>query len=71
MTRGLPSRRRLAVAGFTLIEVMVALAIGLAVVGALIAAYLASFASGRHTDAIVQITEDAALALNVMRQQVA
>jgi type IV pilus assembly protein PilW len=71
MTRGLPSRRRLAVAGFTLIEMMVALAIGLAVVGALIAAYLASFASGRHTDAIVQITEDAALALNVMRQQVA
>ena len=71
MTRRPPSHRRLAVAGFTLIEMMVALAIGLAVVGALIAAYLASFASGRHTDAIVQITEDAALALNVMRQQVA
>ena len=50
---------------------MVALAIGLAVVGALIAAYLASFASGRHSDALVQITEDATLALNVMRQQVA
>ena len=50
---------------------MVALAIGMAVVGALIAAYLASFASGRHSDALVQITEDATLALNVMRQQVA
>ena len=71
MTRRRPMHRRLAAAGFTLIEMMVALAIGLAVVGALIAAYLASFASGRHTDAIVQITEDAALALNVMRQQVA
>jgi len=57
--------------GFTLIETMVALAIGLAVVGALIAAYLASFSSGRHNDAMVQITEDATLALNVMRQQVA
>ena len=71
MTRRLPSRARFAAAGFTLVEMMVALAIGLAVVSALTAAYLASFASGRHTDAIVQITEDAALALNVMRQQVA
>jgi type IV pilus assembly protein PilW len=50
---------------------MVALAIGLAVIGALIAAWLTSFASGRHSDAVVQITEDATLALNVMRQQVA
>ncbi len=64
-------RRRVAPAGFTLIEMMVALAIGLAVVGALIGAYLATFANGRHTDALVQMTEDATLALNVMRQQVA
>ena len=64
-------RRGLAAAGFTLIEMMVALAIGLAVIGALIAAYLASFSSGRHSDALVQMTEDATLALNVMRQQVA
>ena len=71
MTHRLPSRPRSAAAGFTLVEMMVALAIGLAVVGALVAAYLASFAGGRHSDAIVQITEDAALALNVMRQQVA
>ena len=70
MNRGLQRRRR-AAAGFTLIEMMVALAIGLAVVGALIAAYLSSFASGRHSDAVVQLTEDATLALNVMRQQVA
>jgi type IV pilus assembly protein PilW len=58
-------------AGFTLIETMVALAIGLSVVGALIAAYGASVRSGRHDDAMVQITEDATLALGVMRQQVA
>jgi type IV pilus assembly protein PilW len=64
-------RRGPASAGFTLIEMMVALAIGMAVIGALIAAYLSSFASGRHSDAVVQITEDATLALNVMRQQVA
>ena len=66
-----PIARRGTAAGFTLIEMMVSLAIGLAVVGALIAAYLASFSSGRHADALVQITEDATLALNVMRQQVA
>lgn len=66
-----PPRVRLAQAGFTLIEMMVALAIGLAVIGALIGAYVVSFQSGRHSDAMVQITEDAALALNVMRQQVA
>lgn len=71
MTGRPASRRLLAAAGFTLVEMMVALAIGLAVIGALAAAYVASFASGRHTDAVVRITEDAALALNVMRQQVA
>jgi type IV pilus assembly protein PilW len=64
-------RRPSRVPGFTLLEMMVALAIGLAVVGALIAASLASFSSGRRTDALVQITEDATLALDFMRQQVA
>ena len=71
MRRRAVAFRRLAAAGFTLVEMMVALAIGMAVIGALIAAYLASFSSGRHSDALVQITEDATLALNVMRQQVA
>ena len=71
MTRRMPTRAARAQAGFTLVEMMVALAIGLAVVGALIGAYLVSFQSGRHSDAMVQITEDATLALNVMRQQVA
>jgi len=71
VTRRPPPRSLAAQAGFTLIEMMVAVAIGLAVIGALIGAYLVSFQSGRHTDAMVQITEDATLALNVMRQQVA
>jgi type IV pilus assembly protein PilW len=69
--RRLSRRTAPALAGFTLVEMMVAMAIGLAVVAALITATLASFASGRHTDAMVQITEDATLALDVMRQQVA
>jgi type IV pilus assembly protein PilW len=71
VSRRPPSRAAPSAAGFTLVETMVAMAIGLAVVAALIAASLASFASGRHTDAMLQITEDATLALHVMRQQVA
>jgi type IV pilus assembly protein PilW len=69
--RRVTPRARAAQAGFTLVEMMVAVSIGLAVIGALIGAYVVSFKSGRHTDAMVQITEDATLALNVMRQQVA
>ncbi len=69
--RRVAPRAPAAQAGFTLIEMMVAVAIGLAVISALVGAYLVSFQSGRHTDAMVQITEDATLALNVMRQQVA
>ena len=71
MIRRVAPRAPAAQAGFTLIEMMVAVAIGLAVISALVGAYLVSFQSGRHTDAMVQITEDATLALNVMRQQVA
>ena len=66
-----PVRRRARAAGFTLVELMVALAIGLSVVGALVAAWTASTRSGRQTDALAQLTDDATLALAVMRQQVA
>jgi len=57
--------------GFTLIELMVSLLIGFAVVGALLAAYMASFRSSSHSEAMTQITEDATLALNVIRSQAA
>jgi len=63
--------RPLAQAGFTLVELMVSLVIGFAVVGALLAAYMASVRSGAHTDAMVQMTEDATQALNVIRSQAA
>jgi type IV pilus assembly protein PilW len=63
--------RRLAQAGFTLIELMVSLVIGFAVVGALLAAYMAAVRSGAHTDAMVQITEDATQALSIIRTQTA
>ncbi len=57
--------------GFSLIEMMVSIVIGFAVIGALLAAYLASVQSGRNTQAGIQMTEDASIALNLMRAQLA
>jgi type IV pilus assembly protein PilW len=70
MTRTLLRARRRQ-AGFTLVELLVSLVIGFAVVGALLAAYMASFRGTRQQDAMVQMAEDATLALNVIRAQVA
>lgn len=53
--------------GFSLIELMIAMVIGLVVIGAVIASYLGSGVSGRHGQALSQITEDAGIALNVLR----
>jgi type IV pilus assembly protein PilW len=69
MTRT-PFASRSGQAGFTLIELMVSLTIGMAVVGALLAAYFASITTSRHSDALSQMAEDATLALNVIRNQV-
>jgi len=69
--RTIARRRSSRPRGFTLIEMMVAMVIALAVVGAMLEAMLASLRNDRHTDAMLQITEDAAFALGVMRQQVA
>lgn len=57
--------------GFTLVEAMVALALSLLVVGVLLQAGLDAIRSCRSLEALVQVTDDATLALAVMRQQVA
>jgi type IV pilus assembly protein PilW len=57
-------------AGFSLIELMVSMAIGLVVLGAMFAAYLASGTSSRTSRALSQMTEDAAVAMNVLRSHV-
>lgn len=57
--------------GFSLVELMIAMAIGLVVMGAVFVAYIAANASNRQGRAIVQMTEDATSALAVMRAQVA
>ncbi|WP_374672951.1 PilW family protein [Ideonella sp.] len=58
-------------AGFSLIELMISMVIGLVVIGAMFAAYVGSGLSSRNTRAMSQITEDASIALSVMRSAIA
>lgn len=56
--------------GFSLIELLISMVIGLVVIGAMMAAYLGTGLSSRNTRALAQITEDASVALNVLRSQI-
>jgi type IV pilus assembly protein PilW len=64
-------RRHPSQGGFSLIELMISIVIGFAVIGALLVAYQASVQSGRNNQAVNQMSEDASTALNVMRTQLA
>lgn len=66
MKNGLRLRQR----GLSLVEVMVSLVIGLVVIGVVLSTYLGSGVGGRHSSAMAQITEDATVALNIMRAQI-
>lgn len=55
--------------GFSLVELMVALVVGLGVVGALMATLLAGSTSGRHGRALTQMSQDASIALGILREQ--
>lgn len=57
--------------GFSLVELMIALAIGMVIMGAVFAAYIAANQSTRHSRAIAQMTEDATSALAVLRANLA
>ena len=56
--------------GFSLVELMISLVIGMVVIGAVLAAYLGSGFSSRNSQAMSQMTEDASVALNVLRAQI-
>jgi type IV pilus assembly protein PilW len=58
-------------AGFSLIELMVALVVGLMVVGALLSTYYAILVSNKHGQAMSQVTEDASVGLNILRANLA
>lgn len=64
-------RRAPGQAGFTLVELMVSLMVGMMVVAALLAGYFAISVSSRHTRALTQMTEDASAALGVLRTHLA
>jgi type IV pilus assembly protein PilW len=64
-------RRMSGQAGFTLVELMVSLLVGMMVVAALLAGYFAISVSNRHTRALTQMSEDASAALSVMRGHLA
>jgi type IV pilus assembly protein PilW len=57
--------------GFSLIELMVAMAIGLVVVGAVLTNYLNNTSASRRTNALAQISSDAALAMGILRNHIA
>ena len=53
--------------GFSLVELMVALVVGMVVIGALMASFAAMSVNNRHSQAMAQMTEDASTALNMLR----
>jgi len=65
-TRSLESGRN---GGFTLIELMVSIAIGLLISVAVIVAYLGTSASGKLAEAQMRMNEDAQAALTIVSQQ--
>lgn len=64
-------RTRRGARGFSLVELLVSLAIGVMVIGALLAAWMAVQQTSRHADALAQMSEDGSAALQVLRQHVA
>lgn len=61
-----PRRER----GLSLVEILVSMAIGLVVVGAVFANFLNSTAGAKQSAALAQVTEDATLALGILRNHV-
>lgn len=57
--------------GLTLVELMVSMAIGLVVIGAVFVNYLSSSVGSRQSAAFMQVTDDASLALGILRNHIA
>lgn len=64
-------QRRGQTRGVSLIELMVAMVIGLIVVGAVFTNYINNAAGTRQTAALTQVTSDASLALGILRNHIA
>jgi type IV pilus assembly protein PilW len=57
--------------GFSLIELMISIVIGMVVVGAVFATYLSVGTGSRNSRAMAQMTEDVSLAMNILRSHIA
>ena len=72
--RGMPRQRRYSnlrqIQGFSLIELMVSLTIGLVIVVAALSAYLGTAGASRLSDAQARMNEDAQAALTILSQQI-
>lgn len=66
-----PTSRRRREQGFSLVELMISMVIGMVVVGAVFAAYLGMGTSSRANRAMAQMTEDVSLAMNILRSHIA
>ncbi|MGC4059577.1 MAG: PilW family protein [Aquabacterium sp.] len=64
-------RRANRIHGFSLVEVMVSLAIGLVVIGTVFANYLNNSSGARQAAALTQVTQDASLAMGILRNHIA
>lgn len=64
-----PPRRRNPVRGFTLIELMISLTIGLVILAAALSTFSTSSRSSQLSQAETQLNEDGILALNLIQQQ--
>jgi type IV pilus assembly protein PilW len=62
--------RRAGERGFSIIELMISIVIGMVVVGAVFAAYLGMGTGSRNSRAMAQMTEDVSLAMNLLRSHV-
>lgn len=70
MTRKQHTPRSRHGAGFSLIELLVSLAIGLIIMVAAISAYVGSAGANRMSDAQSRMNEDAQAALGILAQQI-
>lgn len=57
--------------GFSLIELLISMVVGMVIVGAVFAAYLSTGTSSRNSRALAQMTEDVSLAMNILRSHIA
>ena len=68
MTR--PANKPFAQSGFSLVELLIAMAIGLVMLGAILSIYMGTTVAGRQSDTVSRMGEDATIALETMARHI-